>query len=175
MFIKNISEWISDGEPTELAEQRVIELNNTGWISSLPNHGWILIGEKFPYGVCAFYDDNKFPDKTIHEISQNEEFSDYGIPQSYACWIVNNTYIYEAFTRKLYKDSELGSSILFLSKCYVSNKGQNLVAPALMSEEADLLYKNVCDLYGEPYTMDQFHIVPMPEKLFTPFGGKFVR
>jgi hypothetical protein len=88
---------------------------------------------------------------------------------------VNNTYIYEAFTRKLYKDSELGSSILFLSKCYVSNKGQNLVAPALMSEEADLLYKNVCDLYGELYTMDQFHIVPMPEKLFTPFGGKFVR
>ena len=175
MFIQNISEWISEGQPTELAEQRLQELNSSGWISSLPENGWVLIGESAGFGVCAFYDDGKYPDKTIYEIKDGENFADFGIPQSYNCWIINDTYIYEAFTRKAYQDTEVGSSLLFLSKCYVSNKGKDLIAPALMSEDADLLYKNVSELYGEPYRMDRYHIVPMPVKLFTPFGGKFVR
>lgn len=175
MFIENISEWISNGSPTALAEQRLNELNNTGWLDCLPDHGWVLIGESSPYGVCAYYDDARYPDKTIYEITQGENFSDYGIPQSYACWILNDAQIYEAFTRKQYEDSEVGSSILFLSKCYVSKKGKNLVAPMFMSEEANELYKNVCNLYGEPYIMDETHIVPGPEKMFSPFGGKFVK
>lgn len=175
MFIQDISEWISEGYPTELAEQRLQELNSSGWISSLPENGWVLIGESGVFGVCAFYDDGRYPDKTIHEITEEEKFPDFGIPQSYNCWIKSDPYIYEAFTRKAYQDTEVGSSLLFLSKCYVSNKGKDLIAPALMSEDADLLYKNVSELYGEPYRMDRYHIVPMPVKLFTPFGGKFVR
>lgn len=175
MFIQDISEWVSDGSPTELAAERLQELNTTGWLSTLPENGWILIGEKYPFGVCAFYDDGRYSDKTIYEMKKDQDFKDFGIPQSYACWITTGPYIYEAFTRKPYKNLEVGSSILFLCKCYLSNKGQNLVAPSSMSEDADLLYKNVCDLYGEPYKMNTSHIIPMPEKLFTPFGGKFVR
>jgi hypothetical protein len=175
MFIQNVSEWISDGTPTKLVEDTLNELNSSRWISSLPENGWVLIGEKFPYGVCAFYDDGKYPNKTIYEIKENENFIDFGIPQSYACWIIEDPYIYEAFTRKLYRDSSVSLALLFLAKCYVSNRGENLVAPALMSEDADMLYKNFCNLYGEPYKMDRYHIVPMPEKLFTPFGGKYIK
>ena len=170
-----MSEWISDGTPTELAYLTLQELNSTGWISDLPNEGWVLIGESEGFGVCAFYDDNKHTHKTIYEIQKGESFKDYGIPQSYNCWIPQDTYIYEAFTRKKYRNTLVGSALLFLSKCYVSNKGENLVAPALMSEDADLLYKNVSELYGEPYNMDRSHIVPMPVRLFHPWGGKFVR